>query len=378
MRARPLKHVLTRSGVVFAILSVPFEAASAQKRTVIADSAACNACRIERRLIATLGDTIGDGSFPFAPKQIARDSRGRFYAVVSGRDITPYVFSPEGKFLQRLGRAGRGPNEYKRVVGVQTTAGDSILLFDAVNAVMNVLTSNYRLARTVRLPPNMDAVVRFGNELVLNMAISDGGRAGLPLHAFDLSGNYVKSFGAKPAVLRPDETIRLARQYAPSAAGGYWTAPKLYEYSITHWDKAGRPTQVVDRRAAWFPSFRPEKPYAITRETPPLPEITGIWEDPATGFLWVAGQHTSKQWPAGASEKQFSATGPKYLMVEDINEAADGAVEVLDIAKGRLIASSVFDDPVVTFLANGLVATRVYTENGVLRVKIWQLVLVNR
>jgi len=130
-----------------------------------------------------------------ATNRVKRDSRGRYY-VYSG---LPYflVFSPEGNALQRIGRRGGGPGEFRAVTGIMIDPADSLFVFDARHGRITVFSPDYAVVRVVNLDYPISGKGFFiGTKMLINQGIRTPHRAGYPLHLMDRNGEILRSFGS--------------------------------------------------------------------------------------------------------------------------------------------------------------------------------------
>ena len=110
-------------------------------------------------LVVTLGDTTGPGLLPSDPGAIARDSRGRFFLTFPYHaEEPPFVFAADGRFLQRVGRVGEGPGEFRRATHVFTGPGDSVYFIDKSLGRLSVYSADLALVRNAAFPRFGDAV----------------------------------------------------------------------------------------------------------------------------------------------------------------------------------------------------------------------------
>src|SRR5688572_26497988 len=104
---------------------------------LLAASAAISACaRSDREQAAITVDTLtifgdaeGAGALAFAPRSVAVDSRGRYWATHNGISI----FSGDGEFLHAFVATGSGPREFASPASATQLPGDSVLILDPRN-----------------------------------------------------------------------------------------------------------------------------------------------------------------------------------------------------------------------------------------------------
>jgi hypothetical protein len=98
--------------------------------TIGTDDVSCPTCQIVMKQVVVLGDKDGPGAFFGLPISFQRDSQGRFYVVQQWDDQAPMIFGSDGRFLERLGRAGDGPGETRFARQIIVTKHDSLIVFD--------------------------------------------------------------------------------------------------------------------------------------------------------------------------------------------------------------------------------------------------------
>jgi hypothetical protein len=193
-------------------LGVVMTEAGAQARAiippiVIAPRATCERCELVRVPIVDLGSAT-DPVLLDSDASVARDSRGRWFAVGLGkRSIVE--FSPTGRYVRAVGRAGDGPGEFaSSIVQLIVVAGDTLLAVESSGTVA-VFSPTFSWMRKQILPsrPTSIHVVTDG-QIVFNAAIPTPARAGYPVHVLARDGTIIKSFGAERPDLRARVTMR--------------------------------------------------------------------------------------------------------------------------------------------------------------------------
>ena len=333
---------------------------------------ACAGCVIQLQHVATLGSDGGRGAMASVPTNLARDSRGRFYVTTpdQGGDL-PFVYNASGSFLQQLGREGEGPGEYRRPQGIIVTEGDTIHIFDSRTRRVTVLSPSYDLVRTAPGLPSHYDVARLANgDYVVNNPIF-----GFPLLEFDMVGQMVRRFGGD----RVDDTRmgswKNSRVLAVGRDRSLWSATGFFRYVIERWDNEGTKIHEITREPDWFPPY--DSLWNPTPGVPPMPKVTGIWED-ENGLLWVLGRAADPEW-RNALGSPRRAEGRWVYPIEDYPGAYDGVIEVIDPEDGTLVASRRIDDAgrFMSAIEPGLIATRRETEDGWWLVDAWYVTLAD-
>jgi len=366
-------HLCTLICIVGGAVAVEAKAQGVEKR--LAPTVACESCEIALTHVARIGDADGPGALSSRPYSMARDSRGRFYLVTpeTSRE-TPFVFEGNGRFVTRLGRAGRGPGEYENPSVVVLLPGDSVMVLDRRLARLTVLAPSYDVVRTAPIPAQAYAAVALANgDLVVNANVRTAELAGLPLHRFDAAGNHLKSFGAENPVVRPRYPYDHLRYLAPARAGGVWSVHHLHRYVIESLSGDGVFELRIERVADWF---RPYETYWLpSPTTPPATRIMGLWEDDA-GLLWVIGHVAGRDWSKGLAPGRLLEGQMSYPVVND-QIVYDGFLDVIDPRAGSVVATKRLPGTLDLVVAPGVVAGLRQAPEGWLYLDVWLTRLVS-
>ncbi|HKS06039.1 MAG TPA: 6-bladed beta-propeller [Gemmatimonadaceae bacterium] len=327
------------------------------QRAVQAVTTACSDCKISLRRTGGFGGTSSERSLPGHVRAFDVDALGRLW-VSFFIPQPPMIFDSTGRYMRDAGRQGSGPGE----IGIDSYAvrasGDSMLVLDFANARVNTYSpsgvfirsfvANYGVEANSYVPLQNGAVVVTG-------ALRSRDQAGFPLHVFDASGTWKRSFGADaPAMAGAGAGVpRLVA--APSIADRFWTIDPL-TYVITLWTGAGDRLMVISRKVPWFtPS-----PIAVNPTPDAIPQTLAsvIHED--RGLLWVAAHVPDRRWKASFGQPRpvrgppIAAQGRMTTPVEDMRKLYDTYIEVYETQSGRLLASHLADDVIVGVLHGGL------------------------
>lgn len=353
--APKLLAVVTGVLVIAGVLTMNGEqpqAKSAPEPGVQHQAGRCAECRVELQKIVTLGASDGPGAFPATPGPFAMDGRGRYYAVMSDRSgELPYVFSPDGRLLARLGTEGEGPGEYMKPRLIDVDSEGNVIIWDQRLGRLTVLDEDYGLVDEARLPYNLWDIepISGGGDILVSGRIRSRDLIGKAIHRFDRNGEHVGSwdeFDESPLV------ARYSRFLAPGQVG-FWGVSDLHEYTITKWTSEGSELQRIERRPDWFQPYEALTP--ITPDIPPQPAIRGIWEDPE-GLVWTIAMREDPEWPDGLGERVVSETGEEDYVVEDLDDVYDGEIEVIDPRSGDLLVGARVDRLTTWVVAPGVIA----------------------
>ena len=341
---------------------------SAQPVTVISSTVTCGTCRIELVNRVTLGspsDTISPTDFQTG---VVRDSRGRYYIVPVDGLTSIAVYDSTGRFLRTIGRNGSGPGEYGYLINAEIIAGDSILALDAGNRRLTVLSPSYTVVRSLTLRGTFTRAFPLpAGQLLVNGNVNTQQAAGYPVHVLGPDGAVLRSFGdANPRVYRERDQFNI-RWVERSNEGDLWLA-HVDRYEIERWSIDGRLLRTYRRDASWFPP----RDYSTRRapEAPPPPMVRAVWQDVA-GRVWTISRVPSAEWKAPARVGSSREQPVPPFEVEDRN--SDAIVEVFDPSSGALLASRRFPHYLLGNVGLGAVYALRATDNGDLRVDVWQM-----
>jgi hypothetical protein len=296
------------------------------KTLVITDSVSCDSCVIERYKIAT----IHDRDFPQGALVLTGQphvNSGGTFLVIAGPPLESQLFlaNSGGSIVQRIGREGEGPGEYRDVYHIAELPSAYLVFDPRLSRVTRLAKNDFEvLGTTPFLYPGgpVSPLVFMDGSLLLTgrRVILEGVRH--HFHVTDSYGSLIRSFGGSA------NTSGLPAQEYPTvvAVSGedtFWVGDRN-EYRIEKWDLDGNLLSVCRRTPGWY-SYQPD----------PEKLEPGMWQyrinqlfEDEEGLLWV---HISG-----------------YPLVEDggrIRSDPDpgtwtSIIEVLDPTAGTLVASS--------------------------------------
>jgi hypothetical protein len=150
---------------------------------------------------APLLDVGGEGSGPplYKVTGAARLSDGRIVVASAGTNEIR-IYSPEGKLLSRVGRAGEGPGEFQSLFWVGTLPGDSIATWDVGLSRLSVFSPTGEFVRSTSPAGSLGILPRA-------VGVLDGGRVvlvtGSGAGSLDMSGKSVQRDSITILVLGP-------------------------------------------------------------------------------------------------------------------------------------------------------------------------------
>jgi hypothetical protein len=216
-------------------------------------------------------------------------------------------------------------------------------------------------------------VLEGGGIVVTGIGHSDEA-AGLPLHLYSPQGEFVRSFGAEPAIVGnwDDPFVQFHRSIASSADGGLWSGHYI-RYIVEKWDSAGRLEQRFNWSTSWFPDdqtpvFAPQSP-----DDTPSTVLRGLRED-ERGRLWILTNIPAPNW-FEQLDVRTEATGKQvYRVPSPPSKLWWSRIEVRDARSGELVAR--VDHPIaIRGILDSGVAWSDDLVDGVPQIRLWTLVL---
>lgn len=325
----------------------------------------CGDCLSPIRL-TLLGDTVGPG-FVVESSWIAVDHAGNFWV---GQHTEVKVFDAAGRFVQAVGREGRGPLEFSGFTAPTFTDRDGrVHVIDFSDPRETVIAPDFEHVETRRLPGFVMAAVPLagGDGYVVNTTAPLSGERDHPLHIID-GADVLYSFGDgwSDADQHP---ARAQRSLAVDLSGRIISAHK-FDYVVETWSSTGELLQRLLGPELNDPAmqFGP-----VSNENPPATTITGLGVDPADR-LWILVTVPKPDWRDHMVE-QVSPNGRTLLRPRDdmLHSVMDTRIEIVDLAAATVVARQHFDEAFVSFIENDRVVGLQGTGGGVPQIGIWRI-----
>ena len=290
---------------------------------------------------------------------VGRLSTGEYVVsgIVGGGQIN--VYSAAGHRVRTIGRKGAGPGELGHTVRLVVGPGDTLTVLDESNLRVQTVTSAGDYVRSFPTPVRVRSFALLpGGDLLYYRSPTN---AEDPLfHLVGPNGAEVARFGKTSDVALDVEMWSVS----PARPTGFWTA-SYWNYELQRWRAVDTLEQILSRRADWFPvnAPYPENPF---RTALPPPALIHIWED-SIGRVWTYSLVPDPNWKPGGSLRP----SPEWF-----RSTYDMVVEVIDVPRARLIASSRHDTKLGVICGSALLYTVVETPGGDTRVQVLEPVLV--
>lgn len=364
------KHLRSCPVAILLLAGSAVIASASQDRTVLRGEPSCPTCQVSLREVVTLGDSQGPGLIETTISQLHKDPRDRYYVTSTGVDAV-VVFDSAGQSLGRLGREGSGPGEFRRITAFAVGKKDSLHVFDEQLSRLTVFSHDHELlaAHSLTFRPNLFDAALVGEQVVLNAEVRTPEAAGYPLQLLGPAGELRRSFGSETGLYRSDLAYRSRRALSAAADGGVW-AGYLNQYVIERWTLSGVLEQIIERRVEWF------EPYWQTDERadqPRRPFITGIVDD-HEGLLWVLVAVPGLRWQEAVEPSP--GNDPRFFTITDYNVYLNTVVEVIDLKRGRLVASGRVPRLLWGFVGDHMVYGFSEDTDGNLTIPVWNIEIV--
>jgi hypothetical protein len=332
----------------FAAVSLAVANAHAQTPQRIPDQVSCAACRITTSSPVFLRVPT-QHALSSSPQQVRADTQGRI-VLLDGASVL--VFDNAGRFVQSIGREGRGPNEYQGPGEVLVLPGDSLLIIDPQNTRATVISPDLRHVRGISYPNRfgIGSVIRWPDSVLISGFSYSPRVTADPLYLMSFRGNSaqnVRTFGSVGGALRPGYPRDVTQHINVTGRAGTITVDRR-AYDITVWSRLAAERKQFERRPAWFaqPSTA-----GLSPKAPPPPAISGTWFDSSTGLLWVVANVPAPGWASAwsgvpaAQEIRVSAIAVERLY--------NSVLEVVDLAAGRVVTRTEINGWVTGILPGG-------------------------
>lgn len=359
--------------IVIAQLAPLRSRAQASTEVIVPDRITCARCTIQRTTLARLGSAQLEGEISEMPLVVRYSPRGEYW-VLSDL-MPPRVYSASGTYLRTIGRKGRGPGEYQAPADVLWLPGDSTLVIDGLSRRGTILAPDGRVARAVQLSTVLhNSIVIHWPTRVLSFAqIRSASGAVDPLHISSLAGDraaITASFSATGAVERATASSRSWTYLARAPNGRFYSAP-VSQPRVHEWTEPGRQGRTFVRSAVGF-SETASSPIG-TPDRPPPNSIAAIDVDDA-GNLWLFIRVAAPTWRNGWADVPKTAREAPIRQF-DMASLVNTRVEVIDLARGEVLARAELPGYLITVLRGGRVAVMGHSALGEGEVRIDQLTL---
>ncbi len=340
------------------------------EQLVLSSPPSCEACRIELREVARLGDAADPASVRAdggtMPCLVARDPGGGFLmsGPVGGGQVVRY--DSEGRWSATLGRAGEGPGEFGRDLAVFIGSSDSIYVVDNSRYRISVFEPGGGFLGSFPMPDRAAASVPLSSgHLLLHFRPTDSTEGQEDLfHIVDPSGAEQARFGR--STRSPAEVDRWTVGAHPD--GGFW-AGSQWEYEFSHWTRSDSLIRTITRDVDWFPAgveWSQERFSDLYVSEPAPPQLMHIATDDH-GLVWTYSWVPDRNW----APNSVQLPTPDWT-----RRNFDTVIEVIDLEEGVVLAALRSDELLRHACSDHLAYSVVETEIGDTRVRVLEPTLV--
>lgn len=345
--------------------------------TLIREPGACSECRIVMERELRLGDRQGEGLLGDRGG-LYRLPDGRYLAVTFPESHRVQVFDPTGTWLEAFGRRGHGPGEWGSV-GQLLSSTNAVYVHDIGRARIHVLDHEFRRIGEFALPYTRlgGSAQVVGDTLIVfsQAALPAPELMGVLYHLVDMDGRHVRSFGETDGPVDPWSAEEHARRIHYAGHGILWAVSvRIQEgrYRLERWSlETGR---LLGRWVREGPGLRPPESLGAVPEglLPPSPSVRYLTTD-GNGLLWVFSTVPVPDWQDGMTR---TTDGAGWRM-DDPNRVYDTVIDVIDPAKGQLLATRRFEGSATWSLLDGTprIPVRVVDAAGHNFYEVWRLEL---
>lgn len=334
----------------------------------------CGTCEVRVRSRVILGsrsDSVGIAGL----SNVAAGGSGEFYVVSPFMPTAgALTYDSAGVLLGTLGRSGNGPGELSQAMKVATTRSGDILIQDLRGAI-HVFDPAGHFQRVVRGIPSSPAdITAVGDSLVAVPEVlrQAEGSYRHEIRVYELhSGRFVVALGDGITTSPGITDVATARSLSE-----VWLVDSPMEFSL--WSLDGRHQSTLKWDPGWARHLGGV--FAKSESAEPLTRARSLWQDSATGLLWVATvlQDPSKPDPFRPVEPG-SPLPRDYFSPARLAASFDAIISVLDPSTGEVIVHQRLSLPnsvAQAFLDDGRLTAIHEDADGYMSVQILTLRLI--
>ena len=358
------------TGVLVMLTTAP---AAVSQAPVVLSGVECPSCEIRLSHVASLGEDDGPGEIG-PVMSITSLEDGRYVLSSQWSEEHLAVFGANGRFLMRSGGRGEGPGEFSFVRFLRTL-GQNLHVVDPMMRRRTVLSPEFTVVRTDPFSVELlgDILPMSDSSVVMNGFLRTPEGMGSVLHVLGPRGAVQNTMAEEPDGVRLDRSPEVyMRSLSPGREGeSFWAAHRT-RYRVEEWGADGRLRQVLVRGVSWFPDHRGADDRGPDER--PLPHVIDIQVD-SDDRMWVLIRHGSEEWDEMIGTR---TPGDREFVVRNLGQLYTTVIEVIDLRTRTVIASSVVDAPVFSFVSERRVASASSADGVATNVNIWDLSILTR
>ena len=337
--------------------------------TRVLQEALCASC-VSIVPVLNLGEDAGLGALG-AGRGLVQLRDGSFVHA-DGRGGALVKFSSAGVPLQRIGREGSGPLEFRRIDWLMRDGADSLLVFDLENGRAVTISPSGRQSRQFQMayPVTSASFLPNGN-IVANVHFDDSRLTRMPVHVLDRrSGAVLASFGHDSnRVYDAREAWAGWRELTVDPRGTIWTV-RRNDYRLEASDARGKRLQSLERRVKWFAPYTVRS--RLSPDDAPQPHVERVHAD-SFGRLWVFIAVPAHDWRKHIVARAATpGILPGYEPVS-LSGIYDTIIEVIDVPSATVLASHRISDYGWGMVSDSLMYSDAQAADGVPRYRLWKV-----
>lgn len=323
----------------------------------IPDAADCVPCTIRIDTVATLKDVFYGGP----ATTIVRASDGSF-ALSDPRERTIQQRSTTGALIRQVGRAGAGPGEYQMVRNILLDRDGRIHVLDGSLGRRTVYSTNgaYISSSPLRVRGGLGwpALLTSSGQVILNTRAASPGDTHSAIVLIDSTGNPV----ARAEEVTGDwEAVWSHERLLTRGARGEVLVGEPFRFRVSRYNEKLERSVTYERVGRWIPTSDPaDEPSDGIYEKPATARMRAIWID-AEGRLWIYATVPHRDWRAGPAQDRSANLTAEQIMELARRPRVEAVVEVVDLARQRVLVRASFPNGLGQPFGGGLFARTIET-----------------
>ncbi len=294
---------------------------------------------------------------------------GDAYFVATLDPDSPLLRVSDGGRVATVGRPGEGPGEFRGPLALFRWNGDTVAVFDRIQARITLVHSSGRIGRTQRFPRQTFALApRENGTAIISAPINAPSAIGLPLHDIDSTGLVSRSIGTvERRFSERDKTMLL--EFVALSEGKLTSFTRAGSYSWDRWGAGERTRTSWRRTVPWYPPY----PQFLdpSPDRPPPPHLTGVAAE-GDSLVWIAIALPAPDW-AKAFGPEKLVEGHTIRPVTDRGALFRTRFELLRVRDGAILGAIALPGFFPYFVAPGVVMRQVTTPDGALAAELIRL-----
>lgn len=180
----------------------------------------------------------------------------RNYIIADGWQARAvYVFSPEGRFIKKLGKKGQGPGEYQTPVSVDISRNNAVWIADYMGNRINVYDENFKFIKAVICKPRVRHFIHINirDEIFMYSGAANPFRPDIfdTIHKYNSQGEEILSFAPLPKEILDVKFSAIQDGMTIDRDGFIYEMNPLY-YNIRKFTSDGKLVKTFSRNTPLF------------------------------------------------------------------------------------------------------------------------------